>query len=90
MILLLHPHFPTFPYGYYLTEFVPRLFLELHIALILSSGKQFLDNYLRHSNLQYAYHWTALKNPIRLYLSHQSRFANPLRYLNGRIFQRLF
>lgn len=45
VILLLHPYFFPFPlcFGYYLTEFVPRLFLELYIALIFSSGKQFLD-----------------------------------------------
>ncbi len=28
-------------------EFVPRLFLELDIALILSDGKQFLDQVLK-------------------------------------------
>lgn len=46
VILLLHPYFPFFPlcFGYYLTEFVPRLFLELYIALVFSIGKQFLDN----------------------------------------------
>ena len=48
VILLFRPHFPTFPFcsGNYLTEFVPRLFLEWDIALIFSSGEQFLDNYL--------------------------------------------
>ena len=47
VILLLHPYFAAFPlyFGCYLTEFVPRLFHELDIALIFSSGKQFLDNY---------------------------------------------
>jgi hypothetical protein len=45
VILLLHPYFPAFPlcFGCYLTEFVPYLFHESDIALILSSGKQFLD-----------------------------------------------
>lgn len=30
VIMLLHPYFPAFPlcFGYYLTEFVPRLLLE--------------------------------------------------------------
>ena len=51
VILLLYPYFPAFPFcfGYYLTEFVPLLFHELDIALIFSSGKQFLDNYLATS-----------------------------------------
>lgn len=46
VILLFQPHSPAFPFcfGYYLTEFVPRLLLESDIALIFSSGKQFLDN----------------------------------------------
>lgn len=46
VILLLHPYFSFFPlcFVYYLTEFVPLLFLELYIALVFSSGKQFLDN----------------------------------------------
>lgn len=46
VILMFKPHFPAFPFcfGYYLTKFVPRLFLESDIALIFSSGKQFLDN----------------------------------------------
>lgn len=46
VILMFKPHFPAFPFcfGYYLMKFVPRLFFELDIALILSSGKQFLDN----------------------------------------------
>lgn len=46
-ILLLHHHFPAFPlsFGYYLTEFIPRLGLESDIALIFSSGKQFLDKF---------------------------------------------
>ena len=50
VILMFKPHFPAFPFcfGYYLMKFVPRLFLELDIALIFSRGKQFLDNYLRH------------------------------------------
>jgi len=45
VILMFKPHFPAFPFcfGYYLTKFVPRLFLESDIALIFSSGKQFLD-----------------------------------------------
>lgn len=43
VILLFQPYF-TFCFGYYFMAFVPRLFLELYIALILSSGKQFLDN----------------------------------------------
>lgn len=48
VILMFKPHFPAFPFcfGYYLMKFVPRLFLELDIALIFSRGKQFLDNYL--------------------------------------------
>lgn len=48
VILLLHLYFPAFPFcfGYYLMEFVPPLFHELDMALIFSSGKQFLDNYL--------------------------------------------
>ena len=51
VILMFKPHFPAFPFcfGYYLTKFVPRLFLESDIALIFSSGKQFLDNYLATS-----------------------------------------
>lgn len=54
VILLLHPYFPAFPLCFccYLTEFVPYLFHESDIALILSSGKQFLDNYLRNPNHQ--------------------------------------
>ena len=54
VILMFKPHFPAFPFcfGYYLTKFVPRLFLESDIALIFSSGKQFLDNCLRHPDLQ--------------------------------------
>ena len=45
VILMFKPHFPAFPFcfGYYLTKFVPRLFLESDIALIFSSGEQFLD-----------------------------------------------
>lgn len=45
VILMFKPHFPAFPFcfGYYLMKFVPRLFLELDIALIFSSDKQFLD-----------------------------------------------
>lgn len=45
VILMFKPHFPAFPFcfGYYLMKFVPRLFLELDIALIFSRGKQFLD-----------------------------------------------
>ena len=45
VILLLHPYFPVFPFcfGYYFMEFVPRLFLELYMALIFSGDKQFLD-----------------------------------------------
>ena len=56
VILMFKPHFPAFPFcfGYYLTKFVPRLFLESDIALIFSSGKQFLDNYLRHLIETYA------------------------------------
>lgn len=52
VILLLHPYFPVFPlcFGYYLTEFVPLLFHESDIALIFSSGKQILDNYLATSS----------------------------------------
>lgn len=51
VILLFQPHFPVFLLclSYYLTEFVPRLFPESDIALIFSSGKQFLDNYLATS-----------------------------------------
>ena len=47
VILMFKPHFPAFPFcfGYYLTKFVPRLFLESDIALIFSSVKQFLDKY---------------------------------------------
>lgn len=49
VILMFKPHFPAFPFcfGYYLTKFVPRLFLELYIALIFSGDKQFLDNYIK-------------------------------------------
>lgn len=43
VILLFQPYF-TFYFGYYFMAFVPRLLLESDIALILSSGKQFLDN----------------------------------------------
>ncbi len=45
VIFLFQPHFPVFPFcfGYYLTKFVPRLFLESDIALIFNSGKQFPD-----------------------------------------------
>lgn len=59
VILMFKPHFPAFPFcfGYYLMKFVPRLFLELDIALIFSRGKQFLDKYsevlttfLEHTN----------------------------------------
>lgn len=47
VILMFKPHFPSFPFcfGYYLIKFVPRLFLELDIALIFSGSKQFLDKY---------------------------------------------
>lgn len=49
VILLLHPYFPAFPlcFGCYLTEFVPYLFHESAMVLIFSSGKQFLDNYIK-------------------------------------------
>ena len=59
VILMFKPHFPAFPFcfGYYLTKFVPRLFLESDIALIFSSGKQFLDNYPRHQNNQDTILW---------------------------------
>lgn len=42
MILLFQPHFPAFPFcfAYYLTEFVPHLFHESAIVLILSGSKQ--------------------------------------------------
>lgn len=47
VILLLHPYFPAFPLCFnYLKEFVPRLSHESDMALIFSSGKQILDNYL--------------------------------------------
>lgn len=44
VILLSQPISLLFPSV--LATFVPRLFLESDIALIFSSGKQFLDNYL--------------------------------------------
>lgn len=71
VILMFKPHFPAFPFcfGYYLMKFVPRLFFELDIALILSSGKQFLDNYLWLSNHQITCLLITLKNPMPLYSS---------------------
>ena len=71
VILMFKPHFPAFPFcfGYYLMKFVPRLFFELDIALILSSGKQFLDNCLWHSNHQITCLCIALKIPLHLYSS---------------------
>lgn len=71
VILMFKPHFPAFPFcfGYYLMKFVPRLFFELDIALILSSGKQFLDNCLWHSNHQITCLRIALKIPMHLYSS---------------------
>ena len=57
VILMFKPHFPAFPFcfGYYLMKFVPRLFLELDIALIFSRGKQFLDNYIKKNLLSALY-----------------------------------
>lgn len=71
VILLLHPYFPAFPlcFGCYLTEFVPYLFHESAMVLIFSSGKQFLDNYLWHSNHQITCLCIALKIPMHLYSS---------------------
>ena len=43
VILLFNSILPYF-FGYYFMAFEPRLFLELYIALILSRGKQFIDN----------------------------------------------
>lgn len=71
VILLLHPYFPAFPlcFGCYLTEFVPYLFHESAMVLIFSSGKQFLDNCLWHSNHQITCLRIALKIPMHLYSS---------------------